>query len=103
MAESCVPETTGFFEYVRPGSDVSEPRKSKRVPVAILAWVSTDRQTTARQIQELEQVAVENGWEVVEVIETTGLSGKCQGRRPARPEPRSSAGGREEDPQGAGP
>ena len=57
---------------------MSEPKKSKSVPVAILARVSTDRQTTARQIQELEQVAVENGWEVVEVIETTGLSGNAK-------------------------
>lgn len=54
-----------------------EVKKTKSVPVAILARVSTDKQNTARQIQELEQVAVENGWEVVEVIETAGLSGNA--------------------------
>lgn len=53
-------------------------KNSKTVPVAILARVSTDKQNTARQIQELEQVAVENGWQVVEVIETAGLSGNAK-------------------------
>ena len=54
------------------------PKDSKTVPVAILARVSTDKQNTARQIQELEQVAAENGWDVVEVIETAGLSGNAK-------------------------
>jgi DNA invertase Pin-like site-specific DNA recombinase len=49
----------------------------KPVPVAILARVSTDKQNNARQIQELEQVAADNGWHVVEVIEETGISGKA--------------------------
>jgi DNA invertase Pin-like site-specific DNA recombinase len=53
------------------------PTKPKSIPVAILARVSTDKQNTARQIHELEQVAAENGWEVVEVIETAGLSGNA--------------------------
>ncbi|KAB2637846.1 MAG: recombinase family protein, partial [Verrucomicrobia bacterium] len=46
-------------------------------PVAILARVSTDKQANVRQIHELRQTAEENGWTVVEVIETTGLSGNA--------------------------
>jgi DNA invertase Pin-like site-specific DNA recombinase len=57
---------------------VTAPQKTKRVPVAILARVSTDKQNTTRQIQELEQVAAESGWEVVEVVETAGLSGNAK-------------------------
>jgi DNA invertase Pin-like site-specific DNA recombinase len=57
---------------------VTEPKKSKSVPVAILARVSTDKQNTARQIHELQQVATENGWEVIEIIETAGLSGNAK-------------------------
>jgi len=56
---------------------MATPRKTKSVPVAILARVSTDKQNTARQIHELHQAAVENGWEVVEVIEEAGVSGKA--------------------------
>ena len=52
-------------------------RKSKPVPVAILARVSTDKQNTARQIHELRQAAEENGWEVIEVIDEAGVSGKA--------------------------
>ncbi len=57
---------------------MTEPEKSQSVPVAILARVSTDKQNTARQIHELQQVAAENGWEVVEIIETAGLSGNAK-------------------------
>lgn len=53
-------------------------QKAKRIPVAILARVSTDKQANARQIHELRQAAAENGWTVVEVIETTGLSGNAK-------------------------
>lgn len=52
-------------------------RKTKSVPVAILARVSTDKQNTSRQIHELRQAAEENGWEVVEVIDEAGVSGKA--------------------------
>lgn len=57
---------------------MTEPKKTKCIPVAILARVSTDKQNTARQIHELQQVATENGWEVVEIIETAGLSGNAK-------------------------
>jgi DNA invertase Pin-like site-specific DNA recombinase len=49
----------------------------QHVPVAILARVSTDKQDNSRQIHELHQAAADNGWEVVEVIETAGLSGNA--------------------------
>lgn len=39
------------------------------IPVAILVRVSTSRQETARQLSELNTVALANGWEVVEVLE----------------------------------
>ena len=53
-------------------------QKAKPIAVAILARVSTDKQANARQIHELRQAAAENGWTVVEVIETTGLSGNAK-------------------------
>lgn len=56
---------------------MATPQKSKRIPVAILARVSTDKQDNSRQVHELHQAASENGWEVVEVIETAGLSGNA--------------------------
>jgi DNA invertase Pin-like site-specific DNA recombinase len=45
-------------------------------PVAILVRVSTVRQETARQISELQQHAVDNNYEVVEVCEET-ISGNA--------------------------
>lgn len=51
--------------------------KRKLIPVAILARVSTDKQDTSRQIHELHQAAAENGWEVIEVIDEAGVSGKA--------------------------
>ncbi|MEI7903114.1 MAG: recombinase family protein [bacterium] len=51
---------------------------SKRIPVAILVRVSTDKQDTSRQVHELRQVAEEKGWEVVEVIDESG--GTCTRR-----------------------
>lgn len=56
---------------------MKEKNKSKRIPVAILARVSTDKQDTSRQIDELREVAASNGWEVVEVIDELGVSGKA--------------------------
>lgn len=56
---------------------MTTPRKKKSIPVAILVRVSTDKQDTSRQIHELRQAAVENGWEVVEVIDEAGVSGKA--------------------------
>lgn len=41
------------------------------VPVAILVRVSTDRQETARQLTELQELAKNKGWDVVEVCEET--------------------------------
>ena len=49
---------------------------SPRTP--ILARLSTDKQANVRQIHELRQAAGGNGWAVVEVIETTGLSGNAK-------------------------
>ena len=56
---------------------MAKQQKSTRVPVAILVRVSTDKQNTSRQVHELQQVAAENGWDVVEVIDETGVSGKA--------------------------
>lgn len=56
---------------------MTKQRKPKKIPVAILARVSTDKQDTSRQIHELRQAAEENGWEVVEVINEAGVSGKA--------------------------
>ena len=54
---------------------MSEKKQLARIPAAILVRVSTDKQNTSRQIHELQQVADEKGWEVVEVIDETGVSG----------------------------
>lgn len=56
---------------------MAKQRNSKPIPVAILARVSTDKQNTSRQIHELRQAAEENGWEVIEVIDEAGVSGKA--------------------------
>ena len=50
--------------------------KSSKVPVAILVRVSTSKQETDRQIQELEDHAKSQGYEVVEVLRET-ISGKA--------------------------
>jgi len=52
----------------------------KPTPVAILVRVSTDEQDNTRQIEELEAVAAENGWEVVEVVRENGVSGEARVR-----------------------
>lgn len=44
---------------------------TKSIPVAILVRVSTDRQETTRQINDLTNVARAKGWHVVEVCEET--------------------------------
>ena len=49
----------------------SKPAETKPVPVAILVRVSTERQETARQVNELRAVAESRGWEVVEVCKET--------------------------------
>src|SRR6478752_5696365 len=49
-------------------------------PVAILVRVSTNAQDNARQITELQAVATANQWDVVEVIEETGVSGSSHNR-----------------------
>lgn len=41
----------------------------EKIQVAIFVRISTGRQETDRQVNELRQVAEANGWEVVEVIE----------------------------------
>jgi DNA invertase Pin-like site-specific DNA recombinase len=48
------------------------------VPVAILVRVSTQRQTTERQIHELRAVADARGWSVIEVVEEDGVSGSAK-------------------------
>jgi DNA invertase Pin-like site-specific DNA recombinase len=52
-----------------------DPSKS-RIPVAILVRVSTTKQDTERQISELCQVALQKGYEVVEVCQET-ISGRA--------------------------
>ena len=55
---------------------------SKRA--AIYSRVSTSGQTTENQRQELERVARQRGWEIVEVYEDAGISGaKGRDQRPA--------------------
>ncbi len=49
----------------------------KAVPVAILVRVSTLKQETARQVSELRAVAKAKGWDVVEVCEELGVSGRA--------------------------
>lgn len=51
--------------------------KPARVPVAILVRVSTLKQETARQLTELRAHAKAKGWEVVEVCEEQGVSGRA--------------------------
>jgi len=51
-------------------------RKAK-TPVAILVRVSTSKQETDRQIQELQDYAKAQGYEVVEVLQET-ISGKAE-------------------------
>ncbi|MFZ4764937.1 MAG: recombinase family protein [Roseimicrobium sp.] len=50
---------------------------TKAVPVAILVRVSTLKQETARQVSELRAVAKAKGWDVVEVCEELGVSGRA--------------------------
>jgi DNA invertase Pin-like site-specific DNA recombinase len=57
---------------------------SRTKRVAIYLRVSTDGQTTENQRLELEQVARNSGWEVVEIYEDAGVSGaKGRDKRPA--------------------
>jgi len=53
----------------------AKPSETKPVPVAILVRVSTERQETARQVNELRAVAEAKGWEVVEVCKETITGG----------------------------
>jgi DNA invertase Pin-like site-specific DNA recombinase len=51
--------------------------------VALYLRVSTDQQTTENQRLELERVAAQRGWEVVQVYEDAGISGaKGRDKRP---------------------
>jgi DNA invertase Pin-like site-specific DNA recombinase len=63
-----------------PDQPTSRPliRSSPGVPVALLVRVSTDRQSTARQVSELQAVAEAKGWRVVEVCEEAGISGQAE-------------------------
>jgi DNA invertase Pin-like site-specific DNA recombinase len=52
--------------------------------VAIYARVSTDEQTTDKQLRELRQVAERNGWQIVQEFIDQGISGaKGREQRPA--------------------
>jgi len=51
--------------------------KSIKTPVAILVRVSTKKQETDRQINELQALAAEKGWEVVEVLREV-ISGRAE-------------------------
>jgi DNA invertase Pin-like site-specific DNA recombinase len=48
-----------------------------QIPVAILVRVSTAKQETARQVSELRAIAKSKGWNVVEVCEELGISGRA--------------------------
>jgi DNA invertase Pin-like site-specific DNA recombinase len=74
----CIHVNSCIYEYDQAASGMATKENPKRIPVAILARVSTDKQANARQIHELRQAAAENGWTVIEVIETTGLSGNAK-------------------------
>lgn len=73
----CIQENTCFSEYIQHTPGMATTRNGKAIPVAILARVSTDKQDTTRQIDELNQAAADQGWQVVEVIDETGVSGKA--------------------------
>lgn len=49
----------------------AKPVEKKPLPVCILVRVSTERQETSRQVNELRALADSRGWEVVEVCEET--------------------------------
>lgn len=51
--------------------------KPASIPVAILVRVSTAKQETARQVNELRAVAESKGWEVVKVCEELAVSGRA--------------------------
>ena len=51
--------------------------KAAPLPVCIIVRVSTNKQETARQVQELEKLAKERSWRVVEVCEET-ISGSAK-------------------------
>jgi DNA invertase Pin-like site-specific DNA recombinase len=64
-----------LFDYTRnlwniPGMS-AKPAETKPVPVAILVRVSTEKQETARQVNELTAVAEAKGWQVMEVCKET--------------------------------
>jgi DNA invertase Pin-like site-specific DNA recombinase len=50
---------------------------------AIFTRVSTDRQTTANQLQRLREVAESAGWQAVQVYEEVVSGASARGRRPA--------------------
>jgi DNA invertase Pin-like site-specific DNA recombinase len=55
--------------------------KTAPLPVCILVRVSTNKQETARQVQELEKLAADRGWKVAEVCaETISGSAKLEER-----------------------
>lgn len=56
----------------------------KKLRIGIYARVSTDSQTTANQLGELQRVVEQRNWHVVEVYEDRGVSGaKARDQRPA--------------------
>ena len=61
------------------GNRLACPRM-KTTPVAILVRVSTDEQDNTRQITELEAVAKDRGWSVVDVVREDGVSGASRVR-----------------------
>jgi DNA invertase Pin-like site-specific DNA recombinase len=57
---------------------------NKRTKVALYARVSTDGQTTEKQLQELRKVADRNGWQIIQEFVDHGISGaKGRDQRPA--------------------
>ena len=68
----CVQKIIAFSEY----TSTLRCMKKTKVPVAILVRVSTSKQETDRQIQELQDHAKSQGYEVVEILRET-ISGKA--------------------------
>ncbi len=68
----CTQKNIAFSEYIY---TVGCMKKTK-VPVAIICRVSSSKQETQRQVQELEQYAESQGYEVVEVLRET-ISGRA--------------------------
>lgn len=74
----CIRENTGLLEYMDKRGTRKPPPTAQALPVAILVRVSTARQETGRQVSEFRAHADAKGWNVVEVCEEVGVSGRAK-------------------------